>query len=95
VVKVVQGGGVELSAKGVMAIADIEQGAIITCFGGAASVREDPAGDELRAIMNTLESGEGESCQYTSSHNLQGEMSARHAGGVGDRTGDMRRWGCG
>jgi hypothetical protein len=50
VVRVVRGGGVELSAKGFIAIGDIEQGAIITCFGDAASVREGLAGDELQSL---------------------------------------------
>jgi hypothetical protein len=59
-VQVVQGGGVELVAQGVMAIENIEQGAIIICFGNSASVREGPAGDELQSLMNKLEEGESE-----------------------------------
>jgi hypothetical protein len=55
VVQVVQGGGGELAAKGVMAIQNIEQGAIITCFGNSASVRAGPAGDELQFLINELE----------------------------------------
>jgi hypothetical protein len=52
VVQVVRGGGVELAAKGVMAIENIAQGEIITCFGNSASVRVGPAGDELQSLMN-------------------------------------------
>jgi hypothetical protein len=65
VVQVVQGGGSELAAKGLMAIMNIEQGAIITCFGNSASVRAGPARDELQSLMNELEGGESEWCQYT------------------------------
>jgi hypothetical protein len=72
VLQVVQGGGGELAAKGVMAIAHIAQGAIITCFGNSAFVRAGPAGDELQSLMNELEEGESERCQYTCAHNLQG-----------------------
>ena len=48
-----------------MAIMNIEQGAIITCFGNSASVRAGPARDELQSLMNELEGGESEWCQYT------------------------------
>jgi hypothetical protein len=72
VVQVVRGGGVELAAKGVMAVENIAQGAIITCFCYSASVRAGPAGDKLQSFMNTLEEGESEWCQYTCAHNLQG-----------------------
>jgi hypothetical protein len=48
-----------------MAIMDIEQGAIITCFGKSASVRAGPVGDELQSLMNKLEEGESEWCWYT------------------------------
>ena len=37
-----------------------EQGTIVTCFGDSASVLEGSAGDELKALMNALEEGEGE-----------------------------------
>ena len=43
VARVVQGGGGELAAKGVMAIENIEQVAIITCFGNSSSVRAGPS----------------------------------------------------
>ena len=72
-VRAVQGGGCGLAAKGVMAIIDIKQGAIITCFGKSASVRAGPAGDELQSLMNDLEESESEWCQYTCAHNLQGD----------------------
>jgi hypothetical protein len=77
VVQVVQGGGGELAAKGSMAIENITQGAIITCFGNSASVRAGPAGDELQSLMNELEEGESEWCQYTCAHNLQGDARFR------------------
>ena len=82
VVQVVQGGGGELAAKGSMAIENITQGAIITCFGNSASVRAGPAGDELQSLMNELEEGESEWCQYTCAHNLQGDA----------RFGSMKVW---
>jgi hypothetical protein len=82
VVQVVQGGGGELAAKGVMAIKNIEQGAIITCFGNSAFVRAGPAGDELQSLMNELEEGQSEWCQYTCAHNLQGDA----------RFGSMKVW---
>ena len=73
VVQVFHGGGSELAAKGVMAIENIAQGAIITCFGNSASVRAGSAGDELQSLMDDMETGESEWCQYTCAHNLQGD----------------------
>jgi hypothetical protein len=72
VVQEVTGGGGELKAKGVMAVAHIAQGTIVTCFGSSACVQAGPASEELQSIMNGLEEGEGERCQYTCAHNLQG-----------------------
>jgi hypothetical protein len=70
-------GGVEVSAKGVIAVDTIEQRAIITCVGDSASVPESPAGDELQALMNVLEEGESERCQYMCAHNLQADEGFR------------------
>ena len=72
VVQEITGGGGELKAKGVMAVAHIAPGTIVTCFGSSACVQAGPASEELQSIMNGLEEGEGERCQYTCAHNLQG-----------------------
>ena len=72
VVQEITGGGGELKAKGVMAVAHIAPGTIVTCFGSSACVQTGPASEELQSIMNGLEEGEGERCQYTCAHNLQG-----------------------
>jgi hypothetical protein len=72
-VQVVTGGGGALRAKGVMAVEHIAQGTIITCFGSSACVQMGPASEELQSLMNALEEGEGDRCQYTCAHNLQGQ----------------------
>jgi hypothetical protein len=71
-VQVVTGGGGALRAKGVLAVERIAQGTIITCFGSSACVQTGPASEELQLLMNALEEGEGDRCQYTCAHNLQG-----------------------
>jgi hypothetical protein len=55
-----------------MTVSHIAQGTIVTCFGSSAYVQAGPASEELQSIMNGLEEGEGERCQYTCVHNLQG-----------------------
>jgi hypothetical protein len=72
-VQVVTGGGGALRAKGVMTVEHITQGTIVTCFGSSACVQAGPASEELQSLMNELEVGEGDRCQYTCAHNLQGQ----------------------
>jgi len=71
-VQVVTGGGGALRVKGVMVVEHITQGTIVTCFGSSACVQTGPASEELQSLMNELEEGEGDLCQYTCAHNLQG-----------------------